>query len=108
MAGRTETETEPLERDWTKAEIEEDVNRSARQILHAIGNEFTRLLKKNSRAQAYQYLQKSLMENMDRLVPHIIPLKDFIATITDLEEYLKGSLGNTTKPPLDALAEWLQ
>jgi uncharacterized membrane-anchored protein YhcB (DUF1043 family) len=108
MAGKQAVEAEPVERDWTKEESQADEMKSARQILYDIGNKFTELLKKNSRAQAYQYLQKHLMKNMDRLVPNIIPLKDFIATITDLEEYLKGSLGTGTKPPIDVLADWLQ
>ena len=86
----------------------EDQARNARAILYEIGQEFNKLLKKNSHAEAYKYLQKALMHHMDRLVPHVIPLKDHIATVTGLEEYLKGSLGTSSKPPLDALAEWLQ
>lgn len=113
MDNRTALETEPLEkRTLTKREaesqVEDDVVRTNRAILYEIGQEFNKLLKKNSRAQAYQYLQRALMQNMDRLVPSIIPLKDHIVTITELEEYLKGSLGTTGKPPLDALASWLQ
>lgn len=79
-----------------------------RQILHEIGQEFNRLLKDASRPQAYRYLQKALMDSMDELVPSIIPLKDFFATVTELEEYLKGSLATTDKSPLEGLAEWLQ
>ena len=89
-------------------ELLENPSGIAGDILREIGSKFNHLIKKNSRAQAYQFLQQALMQHMDILVPAIIPLKDHIATITELEEYLKGSMGTSQKPPLDALAEWLQ
>lgn len=78
------------------------------EILTRMGNEFNRLLAESSRPQAYKYMQKSLMENVGILVPVLMPMKDFIAAVTELEEYLKGSMASSDKSPLDLLSDWLQ
>jgi len=76
------------------------------ETLHSIGQRFNEL-RRESMAAAYRYLQEALMSNVDVLVPTVIPLKDFLATVAELETFLKGSVSQTGQSPIEYLQQWL-
>lgn len=76
------------------------------ETLHSIGERFNEL-RKQSMGAAYRYLQEALMTNVDVLVPTVIPLKDFLAAVTELEDFLKGSVSQAGQSPIEYLQRWL-
>ena len=75
-------------------------------ILKEIGKEFV-TNRKRGRAEAYSHLQQRIATHLADLVPAVIPLKDAIALLAELDtEFLKAR-DSTSQSGLEALQQWL-
>lgn len=79
---------------------------SSKQILTSIGEEFTKLRDSN-RTQAWQTLQKRLMENVGSLVPDVFPPKDFFTLSMDIEGFVKQEQGIKEGSALEEVQKFL-
>lgn len=75
-------------------------------LLHEIGNRYVNLLESGD-AGKWRQLERDMMANIHILVPQVIPLKDFLATVADCDERAKGSSKHIGKTASEALREFL-
>jgi hypothetical protein len=79
--------------------------RNASECLERIGREFAKR-KRKDRVTAFLYLQQELSENAHILVPQAISFKDLMATVTTIEDMLKGQT-ESGEGPMDYLKRYL-
>jgi hypothetical protein len=81
-------------------------NMLAAVTLGSIFTEFGRR-REQEKTSAWRWLQKSLAENAALLCPTAVSLKDFIAAIANIEDFLKGTSTSAAKSPNEELLDWL-
>lgn len=75
-----------------------------------IGQRFTAAREKG-KEHAYRQLQKDLMNHMGTLshpLTGVISMKDLLTKTHELEEFLKGSVGQSSISPLEALSIFIE
>jgi hypothetical protein len=78
----------------------------AENVLQTIADRFTaaRTLQKS---EAWRQLQMDLMQASPFLVPVIIPYKDLISIVSDIEKEIKGGIGHQGKSNEEIMADFL-
>jgi len=75
-------------------------------LLQDIGKRFTEARKLN-KPEAWRQLQADLMHNSYILCPAILGYKDLITTVREIEDFMKGSVGQVGRSNEEVLAEFL-
>lgn len=79
---------------------------SANEVLDHIYTRFAEV-RQQGKADAYRWLHEELSRNAGKLVPIVIPLKDYNALLLELEAFMKGSASQQGETPNEFLARWL-
>jgi hypothetical protein len=80
---------------------------TAADILRNIGQRFVEARKLN-KPEAWRQLQADIMTNLSSLCPFVLPLKDGLTACREIEDFCKGSTGQTGKSNEELLREFLQ
>lgn len=76
------------------------------EVLGSIFKEFANR-RKQTKVEAWIYLQQALAENAAIICPSAVSLKDLISATANIEDLLKGQSGDSGKSPAEVLEEWL-
>lgn len=76
------------------------------EVLGSIFKEFANR-RKQTKVEAWIYLQQALAENAAIICPSAVSLKDLISATANIEDLLKGQTADSGKTPNEVLEEWL-
>lgn len=76
------------------------------EVLGSIFKEFA-VRRKQTKVEAWIYLQQALAENAGTICPSAVSLKDLISATANIEDLLKGQTADSGKSPNEVFEEWL-
>lgn len=80
---------------------------AAPDILQEIGRRFTKA-RMLSKPESWRQLQADLMHNSHLLCPAIMGYKDLLTSVREIEDFMKGSVGQVGRSNEELLAEFLR
>lgn len=104
-AGRSDETVEGTRRGSRGGDAGTRVSTPA-EVLGSIFKEFANR-RKQTKVEAWIYLQQALAENASIICPSAVSLKDLISATANIEDLLKGQTADSGKTPNEVFEEWL-